>query len=636
MWNWVGWMALAVGAGDDWPQWRGADGTGVSRETQWSSAGRPLWRAAVGLGHSSVSVRDGRCYTLGHDADARTDTLFCLDAETGAARWTASWPAATRAFDHTGGTLTTPTVTADGVFVSTREGGLVRFDAETGERRWSVDLVAVLGVDPGRYGFSASPVVLGGRVIACADRVAALDAATGELVWQTEPLSAQYSTPAPFELGDQRLLAVFTQADLSVLELATGAERWAHPWAPTPRGVNASTPVVVGERLFISSAYERGCALLAFDGERIVPTWESRRMRNKMAGCVLVEGLVFGFDESMLKCLDLEGQERWRKRGLGNGAVAAAGDRLILTSSKGELIVAEANVAEYRELSRVKLFEEGTFWTPPTIAGGRIYVRSGLGELVARDHRGAAQAAAAAAAVDAEAAARPAAGELFARHLERIGGAEALRAHASMRLSGTFEMRSVGFPPVPMEIVLAAPDRVRRQVKLPGGREGHSVRVFDGELGFELNPYLGDTLADADLQREYEDTAGLHAAADWREHYRAMETTGLVDFADRPCWRVDAVTASGTPRAVYFSVATGFLVGREAPTESAVVFDDYRPVDDLLVPMLRRVFLHGTGIEEIWRVERVELDVPVAPELFARSDEIRALLEQQTSERPGD
>ena len=144
--------AAAADGGDDpgsWPYWRGPRRDAVSTETGWSLTGKasPLWKANVGLGYSSVSIHDGRLYTMGHDRDEDRDTVYCMDPETGKVLWTHSYPSATLAKMHSGGTLTTPSVDPEEgvVYTANREGKSFCLDAETGKVRWSRDLKEELG-----------------------------------------------------------------------------------------------------------------------------------------------------------------------------------------------------------------------------------------------------------------------------------------------------------------------------------------------------------------------------------------------------------------------------------------------------------------------------------------------------------
>ena len=123
------------------------------------------------------------------------------------------------------------------------------------------------------------------------------------------------------------------------------------------------------------------------DGLDVV--WENKTMANKMSGCVLVNDHLFGFDAQVLKCIDLEGNEKWAERGLGNGTLMAADGRLIVITGKGDLIIADASPGGFAPTSQTRVLEGGVFWTMPVLANGLIYCRNSLGDIVCRDHRSA-------------------------------------------------------------------------------------------------------------------------------------------------------------------------------------------------------------------------------------------------------
>ncbi len=376
-------------ARDDWPQWGGPTRSGVSSETGWSSQGKPqpLWKVQLGIGYSSVAVKGQRVYTLGYDDELDLDVVYCLDAATGAEIWTHAYPAKIWDLYHGGGTLTTPALDGAHVYVSEREGGLLCLKAESGEVVWSKQAAQEFGVTPPQWGFSGSPVVLGERVILNYGKVFAFDKHTGKPVWQSKKdYGDAYSTPIDFRLGQKPALAVFAGTGLVVLASEDGAELAFTPWE-TQYKVNAMTPVVLDQRVFISSGYDRGCALIDFSGASPKVAWENKGMRNQMSGSVPWQGHLYGFDDKVLKCIDLEGQELWRERGLGQGALSIADGRLLVLSEDGELIVAEASSAAYRELARTKVFDGGICWTVPVLSAGVVYARNHAGELAALDHR---------------------------------------------------------------------------------------------------------------------------------------------------------------------------------------------------------------------------------------------------------
>lgn len=373
-----------------WPAWRGPDGTNVSRERGWRSEGapEPLWRAQVGRGHSSVTLQGGALFTQGFDEARGVDRVSCLDARTGAERWRHEYPAELDAQGHGGGTHGTPVV-ADGVVYSFERQGVLRaLSAGTGELLWRRDLVADLDAKPTEYGFGSSPVVVGELVVVNAARVVALARADGATRWASEDLGAYYSTPALFRQGERQLVASFNRPGLDLLDLADGTPRLHFPFTRGETSVSASTPLVVDEgHLFLSSAYGHGAVLLDVSRSEPVIVWETKAMRTKLTGCVRVGTCFYGFDEAMLKCLDQDGKERWRTRGLGMGALTAADERLIVISGEGELVIVAAEPQGYRELARRPVLTGSAFWATPVLCDGRVYARSGEGELVCLDHR---------------------------------------------------------------------------------------------------------------------------------------------------------------------------------------------------------------------------------------------------------
>jgi outer membrane protein assembly factor BamB len=380
---------LGLGAREDWPQWGGPARTGVSRESGWSSEGRPepLWKQTLGIGYSSVAVAGQRVYTLGFDRETEHDVIYCLDALSGEIRWVQGYPAKILDLYHGGGTLTTPAVDGERVYVSEREGWLHCLAAEDGEILWERQVKKELGLDLPQWGFSGSPVVLGDALVLNYGKVVAFDKRSGEPRWSSaKHYGDAYSTPVDLDLGGRPALAVFGGSGLALLGAADGGELAFAPWK-TKYDVNAMTPVVLEQRVFISSGYDKGCALLDLSQGEPKVLWESKVMRNTMSGALPWQGHLYGFDEKVLKCIDLEGEERWRERGLGQGALTIADGRLIAISEEGEVVVAEATPERYRELSRAKVFDGGVCWTVPVLSGGIVYVRNHAGELAALDHR---------------------------------------------------------------------------------------------------------------------------------------------------------------------------------------------------------------------------------------------------------
>ena len=624
--------------GEGWPRWRGPNGDNVSIEIGWSAspAPEPLWRAAIGLGYSTPLVVPGtggapsRVFACGYfegEEDPRrgVDRVVCLDAETGAELWSHEYPTEKYDFEHGGGTIGTGLVHEGVFFVPTRAGQLRAYDAENGELRWEADLRARHELDPGRYGFAGSPIAFGDDVVVNMGRVLRIDRATGETVWTSEDYTAGYSTPAPLWLEDELHLVVFGHAGVAVIEAARGDERFLWPFRKGERNVEGATPIVMGTRVLVSSAYDQGGALVEFGGDEPVELWRSRHMRTKMAGATLFEGHLYGFDESMLKCVDLEGEERWRKRGLGQGALSIAGGRILTTTSEGELVVAEASPEGYRELARTSVVEGGVFWTAPVLADGRVFFRGSRGELVCLDHRTDAGGSAAAAEGASVTTAMAGPESLARRHLTAMGLAE--RQLPGVRQSGTLNNDALGLAGVACDWDTGPGGLWHMRFALPPGMPGEVHRTFDGELGWANSPRGDQEPIEGPELTELRRTRGRRTLFD-PLHGGEARSVGPESFRGVLCKRVDVQVTETVARSLYFDSSTGYLRGHTAPDESTVVYADWREVDGVRLPFSLTQFDLELGQE--WRFRFDEAHIESLPvEMFEVPEAVLEVLAGQ-------
>ncbi|MAB78264.1 MAG: alcohol dehydrogenase [Planctomycetes bacterium] len=373
--------------GEDWTRWGGPARTGVTTEGGWRVEGERLWEKEVGLGYSSVVVCGGAVYTLGFDEKEKVDRVYRLDAETGEVEWVHSYPAELMDKAHRGGSLTTPTLDGDVLYVASRKGQLFCLRAGDGEVLWSKDQRKEFDLELPTWGFAASPFVDGDRVIMNLGRVIAYDKKTGEVAWKSEDnYGDAYATPMDFEYDGEHSLAVFAGDGLAVVDIGSGKELFHKKWK-TRYDINAATPLVFGNRIFISSGYGKGCSMVELEGGEARDVWSSKVMRSHMSGCVPFGDHLYGFDEDILKCIDLDGNELWRERGLDKGALAIADGKLIVLSGDGELVIAAAAPKGFEVFSRSEVLDGGVCWTPPVLSGGRIYCRNQAGVLACMDHR---------------------------------------------------------------------------------------------------------------------------------------------------------------------------------------------------------------------------------------------------------
>ena len=391
-------VASTAGAGGaptggmDWPQYRGPSRDGISAEKGWlgtwpANGPKVLWKTSVGTGFSSMAVTNGRVFTMGNQGEQ--DIVFCLDAGSGRVIWKHTYPSPKSPNSYEGGPNATPTVDGNAVYTFSKQGQLFCLDAESGKAIWS-KTAADFNANPPGWGYSGSPLVVGNLVIAeygaRGATLVALDKATGDVVWKSGNDGPGYSSPVPFNWKGVPYVAGFNAFGLVVYNVADGKELYRFPWK-TAHDVNAATPIVSGDKVFISSGYNTGCALLQITKDNPV-LWKNRNMRNHFNASVLYDGHIYGFDEAELKCLDgATGEEVWSQRGLGKGSLMAADGKLIVLSERGELVIAQASPDRFQELSRAQILG-GKCWTMPVLSGGRVYARNADGDLVCVDVTG--------------------------------------------------------------------------------------------------------------------------------------------------------------------------------------------------------------------------------------------------------
>jgi outer membrane protein assembly factor BamB len=239
---------------------------------------------------------------------------------------------------------------------------------------------------------TGSPLVVGDAVVynVCLKGVA-LNKATGEKLWASAGGVAGFASPVGFEQDGRPAMALFTANAMSILDPATGTETASFPWQ-TSFDANAADPVYFDGKLFITSGWDKGCALLRLDGRRLGALWQNTEMRSQIASPVHLDGHLYGIDDNTpngaLRCLDAAtGKTKWTQKG-GFGNLLAAGGRLLSIDKNGVLVVCEADPTAYKELARAAVLgRSAKNWTAPVLANGLLYCRDSDGVLVCLDVR---------------------------------------------------------------------------------------------------------------------------------------------------------------------------------------------------------------------------------------------------------
>ncbi len=376
-------LTAGVVAAADWPQFRGPNRDGISPEPavlkSWPASGpKILWKVPIGEGYSQVVSAKGRLFTFsGQGSD---EIAAALDAATGKQIWRAridsKWE------DGQGnGPRSTPTVDGDLVYVLSPNGKLAALQTANGKVAWQHDLRTEYGANPPGWGISTSPLVEGKLLIvnvggAGNKSIVAFDKANGKPVWTSQSDAAGYSAPIAITVRGVRQVIVFTAAGIVSVSPEDGRLFWRTSWK-TDYDVNAATPIFFPpDKLFVSSGYGTGSALLQINRTNVAEVWRSRGMKNQFSSSVLHDGVLYGFDDATFKAIDAAtGKERWKQRGFGHGSLILAGGHLIVLSDKGKLALVEATPEEYKELGNAQVLE-GKCWTSPSLADGRLYVRN--------------------------------------------------------------------------------------------------------------------------------------------------------------------------------------------------------------------------------------------------------------------
>ena len=385
-------MQSASAEAPAWPNWMGPNRDGVSSEADWSTNwpddGLPVrWTRKIGIGFSSISIADGRLYTMGH-VDGE-EFVWCLSAESGQPIWSHHYPGELNDNLHEGGPGSTPTLDGDLVYTLGKEGQFYCLEAKTGKIRWEKQLKSDLEVATPEWGFSSSPVIIGGQLLLEAGRVVSYDKLTGEKQWQTDRHEAGYGSAALMEFERQKFVVTLDCDGLRVVRLQTGEQVAFREW-PSPFRTNSTTPIIQGNQIYISSAYQVGCGLFEFDGKVLKEVYTNKGMRNHFNNSILLDGFLYGFDGNsnlgrvvQLTCMNMAtGEVAWKKAGFGCGSLMIANKKLVILSETGTLVVAQASPKAYEEVTRSRLLN-GRCWTVPVLLDGHVYARNAAGTLIA-------------------------------------------------------------------------------------------------------------------------------------------------------------------------------------------------------------------------------------------------------------
>ncbi len=382
-------VVLAIGSvrintqGTDWFQWRGPNRDGKSAETgllkSWPAQGpAPAWRASgAGIGYSSFAASGGRLYTMG--GRGSREYVIGFDASTGKKVWETPI-GALFSNDRGDGPRGTPTIDGNRLYALGGSGDLVALDLPTGKPAWTKNLLQDFGGRNISWGLSESPLVVNDRILVQAGgpnaSIVALNKANGAVLWRNHSDEAGYASAVLATVGGTQQAIFFTAERALGVSVRDGRALWSYDKVANGTA-NIATPIVADNRVFVSSDYGTGAALLELTASGAREVYFTRDMRNHHSSSVLIGDHLYGFSGSILTAMRLaDGTVAWRDRSVGKGSLIYADQRLYLYSENGVVGLAEATPTGYREHGRFRI-EPGSLptWSHPVITGGKLILR---------------------------------------------------------------------------------------------------------------------------------------------------------------------------------------------------------------------------------------------------------------------
>lgn len=405
--------------GTDWPRFLGPTGDSVSPEkgiiSLWPKEGlRIVWQKKLGTGYGMPSISDGRLYQF--DRQGNQACLTCVKSETGEFLWKFEYPTDYEDFyGYDNGPRCSPVIDGDRVYLLGVEGMLHCVSAHDGKVVWKRDTKAEFGVVQNFFGVGSTPVVegdllivqVGGSPPGSGDTpsprmkgngsgVVAFNKHTGEVKYRITDELASYAGPVLATIHQRRWCFVFARGGLIGFDPANGKVDFEFPWrARSFESVNASNPVVVGARVFISETYGPGSALLRVEPGKYEVLWtDVQKGGEPSMQChwntpIHHDGYLYGssgrhMENAELRCIEMAtGKVMWSVPDLGRCSLLMADGHFICQAEKGPLLLLRVNPNKYEEVSRVVVRESGDgspllhypCWAAPILSHGLLYVR---------------------------------------------------------------------------------------------------------------------------------------------------------------------------------------------------------------------------------------------------------------------
>lgn len=383
--------------GTDWPNWLGPNFNGAVEENiSKESAQNELeakWEVPVGVGWSSPIISNQKVFL--HDRTGNKENLTAFDLDSGKQVWQSSFDSQFRDdFGMENGPRSTPSVYKNTILIHSPDGLVHALAVKTGETIWSMDLSNDFNSAKGFFGRCSSPLILDNKVIfdVGGDGVGlvALSVETGETQWKSKAYGNDYASVVPLEVGSSQLVAAFMRQGLVVVDSVNGKEVYFDSFqSPINASVNAASPLILNNGIFLSSCYEVGAGYWSFlksgkNGEvDFKPVWKNHgKMDCHYSTPVAYGNYLFGFHGRQerganLRCIKLsDGKIEWSDDSVAMGHLIRVGERILCISENGEFVLFAASNDSFIPILRQQV-----------LGSGRAHFAYSNGKIIARDKR---------------------------------------------------------------------------------------------------------------------------------------------------------------------------------------------------------------------------------------------------------
>jgi outer membrane protein assembly factor BamB len=378
----------------EWPGFRGPERDSIIRgiriRTDWSTSPPiEMWRRPIGPGWSSFAVRGDLLYTQEQRGD--DETVACYKVSTGKPVWRHRDPVRFWESNAGAGPRATPTLDKDRLYAFGATGILNALEASNGKVVWSRNVASDTARKVPDWGFASSPLIVDDDVIVAASgTLAAYDMTTGKRRWVGRRQLGSYSSPHLATIDGVPQVLLLSGSGAASFAPATGAVLWEHEWQAGGAAIVQPALTADGDVLINGLAMTGGVGLRRIavaqrpGGWSVAERWTSTGLKPYFNDFVVHKGHAFGFDGSILACIDLEdGTRKWKGGRYGNGQLILLRDQdlLLVVSEDGELALVGATPDGFRELARFAALD-GKTWNHPVVVRDILLVRNGQ-EMVA-------------------------------------------------------------------------------------------------------------------------------------------------------------------------------------------------------------------------------------------------------------